>query len=144
MATEQPYLIIEGGLHWISSASDAFGMTTHTYLMDHVPGEVKITSSIPLDTGTQTRIVKLQEMNIRRPLITKESLGHSFVEGAFSALGVVVDTVPENGIDVREYITDNMKPAEIDHTFGKGTIWEQLAASQAGYDETDDDSPSEG
>lgn len=128
MTTDQPYLEVEGTLYWIASDSDGMGNTVHTYLMDHVPGEFKVKSSVPLDTDTKKRIVKIENIEITRPIITKELLGTTYKEGAVKADGVIVDTIPANGVNLKEYIDNFMKPAEVDRTYGHGTVWEQLAA----------------
>jgi hypothetical protein len=112
--------------------------------MDHVPGEFIITSPVRLDTGMKKRIVKLLQFGVERPRLTKEFVGTRFDAGSVQARGVIVDTIPENGVDMRNSVASSSLPLEIDRTFGQGTVWEQFAALRANDtgmedDETDSD-----
>jgi len=132
MERKQPYIELEGELYWYSSESDGIsGKQVHTYVTGGINGEIRIKSPTLIETGRTKRIIVLNEYRLNRPIVTKELMGTTFEHGSFTGFGTVVDTIPENGIDIKPMVEDAMKPAEVDHTLGKGTIWEQLSNTDA-------------
>lgn len=131
---EQLYLEIEGQLYWYSTARDANKLPVYTYLAE-ATGDLKITASSPLETGWQRRIVVLDEFSYERTRIIKETLGTRYEQGSWQGIGHLAESIPENGINVRDILANVSKPIEIDRTGGSGTVWEQFASDPDEYEE---------
>ncbi len=132
-------LVIENGrlmaTEWYTGDERQHTILEEKYSIRFAEVWIKVKYPGILTEGRKGRLlIDIESMSMKRSIMHKESLGHRLQPVYLWIEGLLLDTVPT---EPREQLTmgDLLKhietTSEIDHTWGKGTVWEMLAKDRS-------------
>jgi hypothetical protein len=80
------------------------------------------------DSELHTVYIEVETLNVVTPIFVRESMGHRFDRGSVFIGGKLLDEKPEQFVTFANLMQPySGEPPMIDHTKGRGTIWQQMA-----------------